>query len=373
MNLRRDVEVVDEVLEHLRICPRPRIDGLLVIANGEHVTMVACECLDDPVLHRVEILKFVHEHDVPSRPQLCRGPARALEQLGRLDDQRVEIHQLPIGEKALVLVKEHEIVVLKRIAAKPMGGEPREHAAVPFARAFDAPQHIELVLLVGDAKARLEKHGGAEFAKELRAERVDGSAFDLLGRRAEPRLEPVGDLAGGLVGEREGADAIGLESFVLDQIPDALDEAEGLARARAREDEHRMRRGLDGAPLGGRRVGDCGSQVYRYGGHDAEVCADVHSSQARVTLPVPTKAWQSNLRSDGRRRDQVLSWSPARMVACRRPPTLFLRASSRLRNTIGSTSPAAAVRLRRAARTPFVRNRCAPNACISCNCTRSVA
>ena len=175
-----EVEVVDERSEDFRIGAGPGIDGLFVVANGHDVAMVASERADDPILHRVEILEFVHQHDVPSRPQLRGGSPRPLEQLCRLDYQRVEVHELAIGEKPLVLVKEHHVVVLERIAAEAMGREPREHAAVPFARSFDAAKGVELVLLVRDAEARFEQHLGAELAQQLGAKSVNRSALDLL-------------------------------------------------------------------------------------------------------------------------------------------------------------------------------------------------
>jgi hypothetical protein len=66
-------------------------------------------------------------------------------------------------------------------------------------------------------------------------------------------LQPLGDFAGGLVGEGENADSSRLDREVLDQISDALDEAERLARARAGENEKGLRSRFDRGALAGRR------------------------------------------------------------------------------------------------------------------------
>ena len=72
-------------------------------------------------------------------------------------------------------------------------------------------------------KPGLEQHVRAELAQQLGAEGVDRAALDLRRRGAELRLEPVRDLAGGLVRERERADARRVE-------PDGARSGSGCAR-----------------------------------------------------------------------------------------------------------------------------------------------
>ena len=79
---------------------------------------------------------------------------------------------------------------------------------------------------------------------------MDRAALDLRGGVAEPGLEPVCDLVGGLVRESEGADASGVDAELLDEVGDALREAVGLACAGPGEDEQRFRAAADGAALG---------------------------------------------------------------------------------------------------------------------------
>ena len=178
----------------------------------------------------------------------------ALQQLGGLDDERIEVDERPLREKTLILLEQDRVVVEQRVAAKAVRREAGERVAMPAARSLDAAQRVELILLVGDAEARLEQHVGAELAEQLGAEGVDGAALDLRRGVAEPRLEPMRDLAGGLVGERERADARRVEMQVLDQEVDALGQAVRLARAGAGEDEQRAGVGFDRRAL--RRRGD---------------------------------------------------------------------------------------------------------------------
>jgi predicted secreted protein len=96
---------------------------------------------------------------------------------------------------------------------------------------------------------------------------VDGAAFDLCRRIAEPRLEPMLDLAGGFVGESEGADARRVEFEFLDEEANAFGETERLASTRTREHEERASVSFDRFTLrrrchmsricGGRRGSEC--------------------------------------------------------------------------------------------------------------------
>ena len=70
---------------------------------------------------------------------------------------------------------------------------------------------------------------------------MDGAAVDVLGVRAQGAREPRGDLVGGLVGEGDGADAgrrQGRRREARGEVLDPPDQAERLAGAGARHDEH---------------------------------------------------------------------------------------------------------------------------------------
>ena len=63
-------------------------------------------------------------------------------------------------------------------------------------------------LTFGDAEAGLNAHQRTCLSQQLGAEGMDCPALDARRRVAEPRLESVRYLAGGLVGERERADPL---------------------------------------------------------------------------------------------------------------------------------------------------------------------
>ena len=130
-----------------------------------------------------------------------------------------------------------------------MPGERVEHALLHLARNPEAAQNGFLVRLVGNAEAGLEIHLFAKFAQQLGAERVDGAALDALHTIAQLALQSLGDLTGGLVGECENADSRRFDDEALDEIANALDEAERFSGTWSGEDEERLRWPLDRVSL----------------------------------------------------------------------------------------------------------------------------
>jgi hypothetical protein len=103
---------------------------------------------------------------------------------------------------------------------------------------FQPSEDRELILLVGNAESRRERDVGAELSQQLRTERMNRSALHKLHARTK-LLETRGNLVCRLVGEREDADSVGVDSKILDEKSNALDEAECLPRTRSGEDENR--------------------------------------------------------------------------------------------------------------------------------------
>jgi hypothetical protein len=99
----------------------------------------------------------------------------------------------------------------------------------------------------------------AKLAEHLCAEGMDGSPLHSLYARAKV-LQTRSDLVRGLVGEREDADSIRVDSMILDEESNALDEAKRLPCTGSGQDEDRpwgsldriaLRRGRN-APTNGR-------------------------------------------------------------------------------------------------------------------------
>jgi hypothetical protein len=94
---------------------------------------------------------------------------------------------------------------------------------------------------------------------------MDRSAFHELDPRSQ-LLEARGDLVRCLVGEREDADSVRVDSKILDEESNALDEAKGLACAGAGQDENRPQGCLNRLALrGGRNARRSGRDRRVYG------------------------------------------------------------------------------------------------------------
>ena len=109
---------------------------------------------------------------------------------------------------------------------------------MPFPGSFEPAENRELVLLIGDAESGFEADFRSKLPEQLGTEGVDRSTFDRFYAGAEV-LETRGDLVGSLVGEGEDADSIRVDSNILDEESNALDEAKGLPRTGAGQDEDR--------------------------------------------------------------------------------------------------------------------------------------
>jgi len=117
------------------------------------------------------------------------------------------------------------IASAERLAAEAVARESIEHALLHSHRHLEPPQHQTLVRFIGDSKAGLQANVLAELAKELGAERVDGAAPDRFDTRPELARETIRNLASGLVGECENANARRCDAELVDQKSDALDQA----------------------------------------------------------------------------------------------------------------------------------------------------
>lgn len=120
-------------------------------------------------------------------------------------------------------------------------------------RPFDAPEYLELILLVGDAEAALEADVRTVFPEKLGAERVDGPAVNAFRARVKQALETLPDFVRRFVGERERADSPGVDA-ALDEVADTLDETERLSGARAGKNERRSEGRVDRGALRLRRL-----------------------------------------------------------------------------------------------------------------------
>jgi len=95
---------------------------------------------------------------------------------------------------------------------------------------------------------------------------------------AQPPPDALRELAGRLAGEGQAEHAVALHQPVRDEVHDARRHRLRLARARTRDDEHRLERRLDDGHLLRRRLGQ------------AEQARDLHRAEARAPAPARVPA-----------------------------------------------------------------------------------
>ena len=92
--------------------------------------------------------------------------------------------------------------------------------------------------------------------EHARTERVEGPCLDVLAVLADEGLDPLAELAGRAVGERDREDPARRDGLDADQVRDPVGDDAGLARARAREDQERALRRRDRPRLLGVEAAD---------------------------------------------------------------------------------------------------------------------
>ena len=122
----------------------------------------------------------------------------------------------------------------------------------------DGFREPDLVGLVVDREVRPVAEPRRLAAQDPAARGVEREDPEPAPAAAEHLVEPLAHLARGLVRERDREDLLRLDAVRVDQVRDAVREDARLARARARDHEHRPFRVEDGLPLGGIQVGEIG-------------------------------------------------------------------------------------------------------------------
>ena len=224
-----DVVVPAEANQHVRVRAGPCEDRLLVVTDREDIAVRRGEALEQVVLHVVHVLEFIDEHVVPA---VCDPVGEWL----RLHDEIVEVHHVAMGEPARVFREEPRVVGGQPVALKAVPAEEVEQLPAPIGRHSQPAQDDTLIRVIGHAEALPQARGLGVFTQECQTKGVNGAARDCFGLGAEGVLEPGRDLARCTVGECNGTDPVRIES-AGDEMLDPRDEAIGLARPGARDDE----------------------------------------------------------------------------------------------------------------------------------------
>ena len=173
----------------------------------------------------------------------------ALEEAVGVDDQVVEVEQVAAAERAAVRLEE---LLDLRLEPERLQSRPPEQDEEVLGLLLAHPElaeHGVLVLLVRDAESGADARLLGLRPEDPETARVQGPPLHHAALGAELAAEPLGDLIGGLVGEREGEDPVGRDAVPGDVVADAADQAEGLPGTGPRDDKHGPGRGLNGNAL----------------------------------------------------------------------------------------------------------------------------
>ena len=238
-----------------------RVDRLVVVADDAEVVTVAEPVLEQLLLQQVDVLVLVDGERAVLRAErvahlrvLLEEPHRQLEQVLEVDQALGLLPPLVLAEDTV-----HQVDRDRRLAALGLGAIALDgDAAVlrpldlgrEIARGAELERRRERVR---DLAQRERLRGqdppdalGCEVPQLAKRRRVEGSGADAL---HPERGEACAQLAGGLVGERDGHDPRRLECAGRDLLGDPAGDRRRLAGARAREDADGAAHGLGRAPL----------------------------------------------------------------------------------------------------------------------------
>ncbi len=256
--------------------PEP-VDRLVRVADDDQVAAVAGERPEERDLAGVGVLVLVDEHRADPGAQLV---AVRLGLDGGAADQVGVVGGALGVEVGEVLVEEqpgrHElgqplrraqgaqlVAVQALLAGAGQHGVDLTREAAGAERAGQRLRPVDRLGVVGEQLAQHDVLLGSaeqpqrrfvELGRRVAADQPVGEGVERRAHRgghgpAETGGDPVAELLGGLAGERQRQDLVGLGAAGLDPVDDRLDERRGLAGARPGEDQQRPALVVDDALL----------------------------------------------------------------------------------------------------------------------------
>ncbi len=261
----RRAEVAAEVLHVLDAGAAPAIDGLVVVADDERRARLAADQLDPVVLHAVGVLELVHQH-VPEAMAVEVGQLRLVaDHLEAAQQQLGEVHHAELVAAALVEVVQPDQLAARRVAAVLQVLRPpalvllavdealhlaRDPALLVQVLLPEQLAHQPVLVVVVEDLEVLRQPGLAPVpAQQAVRDAVEGADPQRAGRHVQQRLDPAAHLAGRLVGEGDGEQALRGDALLLDEPGGTVREHARLAAAGAGEDQRRGQRRADGRAL----------------------------------------------------------------------------------------------------------------------------
>ncbi len=224
--------------------------------------MLAGDLLDEQVLRPVGVLVFVHHHVVELVRVALANRGVLIKELDGRQEQVVEIERARVLQRLDVALEQLADFAILRIPGVREGLRAL-HAVL---RVADAAEHhprlvrlgVEVIvleqllddgLLIGGVVDR-EIAAQADVVRlatqQARAQRVEGRHPHRAAVRVEQPLDALAHFLGGLVGEGDRHDLIGIRNFFGDEIGDAMRDDARLSRACAGENQQRTVRLADG-------------------------------------------------------------------------------------------------------------------------------
>ena len=259
-------EVQRQAFEVVQRGAAPAVDRLVIVAHRRKTRLsgrlAADQQLEHFVLRGVGVLVFIDQHMADQAlPFLAHG-FMVLQQFERQADQVVEINAL-VGRKPFLVVRhdarDDAFVVILRRSSGAFGVVPevlpQADGPLPTARrggidrAAGVFEDAVDVVAVEDRELRLEAERGAVLAQHAHTQRVEGADQHVFGRSPDQVLGAFAHFAGGLVGEGDGGNALGLQPG-LDQACDLVRDDARLARSRASKHQTGAVHVIDGFLLG---------------------------------------------------------------------------------------------------------------------------
>ena len=251
-------EILQELLHVLDLGAAPAVDGLVVVADHEHVAAVAGEHAHERVLDAVGVLEFVDQDFAEALPVVreqgrvvAQQLVRAQQDLGEIDQagavaallvQRVAA-QHDVGPFVSAVRRVHRLDMLRATALVLLRVDPpgdlarREARFVELELLHDALDQAQLVVAVEDLEALRQLRVLPVQAQQAMREAMEGADPEPAAAVAQQRVGAMAHLAGGLVGEGHRENAVHGHAVHLVQPGDAVREHARLAAAGAGEDE----------------------------------------------------------------------------------------------------------------------------------------
>src|SRR5262245_61631611 len=169
-----DGEVLDKMFHHARVRAAPRKDGLLVVAHGKQVAVLAGEQFQDGVLRLIKVLKLINKHVVPHCTPGGESGGAALQQLVRQRQDLVEVDQV-IGTQLAVVAPEQLFIRPGQSLVLSATAEEGEERAMPLRVDAEPAENESLMLLISDAEASRQTDAMTVCPQDTQAQRMDGA------------------------------------------------------------------------------------------------------------------------------------------------------------------------------------------------------